>query len=338
MSSLSEVERERVLVELKNGVSTRKVAALVGTSQSSVVRLKKKSGIEVEKQKGGRPRCLSAREKKRCVSLLTEGRLKTATKTAAQLQEVTGKFVSAITVRRALREEGLAARVQWKKPLLKRKHVLARLRFAQKYENWTIEDWKHVIFSDETKVNRFNSDGRSWCWIREGEGIQPQQVCPTVKHGGGSIMMWGCMTAFGPGYAYRIQGRMDRHLYKFILENFLWSTIQHYCLDPSKLVFQQDNDPKHTSKLVQAWLASQEFQLLQWPAQSPDLNPMEHFWGVLKQRLNQFSTPPQGIEELWERVSSVCSNFSVEDCMTLYNSMPRRIAAVLAAKGYWTKY
>ena len=73
-------------------------------------------------------------------------------------------------------------------------------------------------------------------------------------------------------------------------------------MDPSRLVFQHGNDPKHTSKIVQEWLASQSFQLLQWPAQSLVLNPFEHFWAFLKQHLNKFTTPPRGIQELWERV------------------------------------
>jgi hypothetical protein len=68
------------------------------------------------------------------------------------------------------------------------------------------------------------------------------------------------------------------------------------------------------------------------------LNPMEHFWALLKRRLNEFSTPPRGIEELWERVCSVCSSLGEDDCMALYESMPQRVATILAAKGYWTDY
>ena len=120
-----------------------------------------------------------------------------------------------------------------------------------------------MIFSDETKINRFDSYSRSRCWIGNGERIGPQHVHQIVKHDGGLVMIWGCMTTFWPEAWYKIEGKMDRHLYKFILEIFLWSIIQNCNMGPRRLVFQHDNDPKHTSKIVQKWLASQSFQLLQ---------------------------------------------------------------------------
>ena len=80
-----------------------------------------------------------------------------------------------------------------------------------------------------------------------------------MKHGGGLVMFWGYMMAFGLGAWYKVEGRMDRHLYKFILEIFLWSTIHNYNMDPSRLVFQHDDDSKHTSKIVQECLASKPF-------------------------------------------------------------------------------
>jgi hypothetical protein len=93
-------------------------------------------------------------------------------------------------------------------------------------------------------------------------------------------------------------------------------------LGPSKLVCQQDNDPKHINKIMQEWLASQPFQLLQWHAQSLDLNPIEHFWALLKRCLNEFTTPPKGIQEVWKHVCLVYPNFNEQNCMALYESIP----------------
>ena len=77
---------------------------------------------------------------------------------------------------------------------------------------------------------------------------------------------------------------------------------------------------------------------MQWPAQSPDLNPIEHLWAWLKIRLNQYEKPPNGMIELWERIQDVWSEFGADECCKLIHSMPKRIEAVLAAKGYWTDY
>ena len=98
-------------------------------------------------------------------------------------------MLSDIIVRHALREVELGAQVQQRKSFMSCKHVLARLRSAQRYENWTIDDWKRVIFNDEIKINKLNSDVRSWCWIGDGERVGPQHVHHTMKHGGGLVMI-----------------------------------------------------------------------------------------------------------------------------------------------------
>ena len=170
--------------------------------------------------------------------MLREGRLGVASKVAIEIRNELGKNVSDVTVRCALQWEGFSAHVQQKMPLLTRRHVQAHVGFAHMYANWTVDDWKCVIFNDETKVNMFNSDGRSWCWITNGEHVQPQHVQQTLKHGGGHIIIWGCMTTFRPEAWHSIEDIMDQHMYKFILENFLWFTIMHYNLVPNNFVFQ----------------------------------------------------------------------------------------------------
>ena len=119
-------------------------------------------------------------------------------------------------------------------------------------------------------------------------------------------MIWGCMTAHGPGYMCKLQGKMDQHLYKQILEDELCQTIDYNGMDMDHLIFQQDNDPKHTAKSVQEWLSEQQFRVLQWPPQSPDINPIEHLWAHLMQQLNKYESPPKGILELWEHIEEQC--------------------------------
>ena len=170
------------------------------------------------------------------------------------------------------------------------------------------------------------------------EALQDRHVKETVKHGGGSIIVWGCMTMHGPGYMCKIDGTMDQHLYKQILEDELSKTIEYYDMDMSKVIFQHDNDSKHTAKSVQAWIAGQQFQVLLWPAQSPDMNPIEHLWAHLKRQLNTYESPPKGMLELWERVQAEWDKIDKQTCLTLIESIPRRIEAVIKAKGKWSKY
>ena len=110
------------------------------------------------------------------------------------------------------------------------------------------------------------------------------------------------MTWHGVGYAAKIDGRMDRDLYLQILKDELLNTIQYHSLNSSNIIFQQDNDLKHICKKVKEWLEEQKFRTMVWPAQSPDLNPIEHLWVHLKKKLAKHKTSFNEIHELWERI------------------------------------
>ncbi|GJP34537.1 hypothetical protein CLOM_g18972 [Closterium sp. NIES-68] len=84
--------------------------------------------------------------------------------------------------------------------------------------------------------------------------LQHHQIKQTVKHGGGCLMIWGCMTYEGASFMCKIDGRMDGPLYLNILQDELKNTIDFYELSPSDVIFQHDNEPKHKSRLVQQWL------------------------------------------------------------------------------------
>ena len=151
-------------------------------------------------------------------------------------------------------------------------------------------------------------------------------------------MLWGCMTMQGIGYACRIDERMDAELYTKILDDEFLSTLEYYGISHSNVIFQQDNNPKHTSRLATNWFASKDIEVLQWPPQSPDLNPIEHLWQHLKRKLSSYETEPVSITDLWNRVETEWNLIPQQVCLNLIESMPRRVAAVLKSKGGHTKY
>src|SRR6478735_1528816 len=328
---------------LQQGKSIREVERVTGLSKSAVGRLQKPHFFGLGKPKGGRPKLLSAADEGYCVRQVTKNRISSATKVAKELEKDTGRKVSVDTVCRALHKAGLSAIEKPKKPLLSAKNIRKRLSWCMAHKDWTIDDWKRVIWSDETKINRFNSDGRTWAWIRSGESLKSHHVKMAVKHGAGSIMLWSAITYAGVGWMCKINGNMDKELYKEILEDELERTIEYGVsklgFQRHQVNFQHDNDPKHTSKVVKEYLQKQFYTVLQWPAQSPDLNPIENMWSLLKRRLNDYETAPKGMNELYERVTKVWYDLmKPEECQKVIESMPQRIHKCIQNKGRWTDY
>jgi len=182
----------------------------------------------------------------------------------------------------------------------------------------------------------FGSDGKKRVWRKPKEALKLKNLNATVKHGGGSVLMWGCMAASGVGNFEFIDGIMDKYVYQGLLERNLKESVQKLHLG-RRFIFQEDNDPKHTSKLVQDYLKSQRITRMDWPPQSPDLNPIEHLWEILDREIRNSSiSSKQALREMISECWSTLTETGITQ--TLVDSMPRRLEAVIAAKGAPTPY
>jgi len=279
MVRISYEKRARIYALVQEGYPSRYIEKKENVSQSSVVRIARKvrtTGSVKDLPKSGRQRIFTGRDERNIINMLTTGECSNAVEIQKNLKTNKRINVSSSTVKRTLRRNGFSSRIKRKKPYLKKKHRGLRLKFAKKYKDWGFDEWKRVIWSDESKFMIFGSDGREYCWKRPEELLTDRHVIPTVKFGGGCIMVWGCFSFFGVGNIVRIYGTMNGNLYRQILDEDLLETIQWNQLDKNDIIFQQDNDPKHTANLTKQWFEDNDINVLEWPPQSPDLNPIEH--------------------------------------------------------------
>ena len=137
-----------------------------------------------------------------------------------------------------------------------------------KIPQFTVHVRAKMTWSDETKIELFGLNCKRHVWRKTG-------TIPTVKHGGGSIMLWRCFSRAGIGRQVRIEGKMNGEKYREILDENLLQSAQDLRLG-RRFTFQQYNDPKHTAKTTQEWLRDKSLNVLEWPIQSLDLNPMKH--------------------------------------------------------------
>lgn len=333
------ISRNAVIIEyFKQGMTQREITAKTGISKSTVQRVIKKHmelKTMLRSPGSGRRPSLSVQDLATIKSEVAKNPKISGNKLAAKLSENLGTIASSKTIRRAIHSIGLESYTPRKIALLSQKNIKDRFFHGNKWSSWPITTWRKVLYTDETKINLFSSDGRQRVWRKPNTSLNINNCVPTVKHGGGGIMVWGCMSYEGVGSLVIINGIMDRYLYKRIIAENLEPSKLKLAL-PDDFLFQQDNDPKHKSKYVTEYFENNDIKVMSWPSQSPDMNPIEHLWDYIKREVRK--RQPSNIRALTENVIEIWNAVPKEFCQKLINSMPRRVEALVRAKGGPTRF
>ena len=338
------VEKAKVLAWHGEGVSTKEIAARLGRHIRSIqVIIKANRDLPPTatppppKRRSGRPRITTAVQDER----LRRHVLAFPFHTAKELKRMVEGW-SHVSVRRiqaiCQKRLGLPSRCAAKKPLLTDRMVKKRLAFCRKHRHWTEEDWENVMFSDESKFDLYNPRAQKCRRPSASNRYKQRYVVTSVKHSP-SVMIWGCFSGkAGRASIHFLPAKttMNSDAYINVLREKLFPWMASHRITR----FLQDGAPCHTSKKSMAVLKEKEkeFTVMDWPGNSPDLNPIENLWSIMKRRLKKDHTITS-LKMLQETIKNMwISEVPTTLCKKLARSMPQRIRQCIENDGQMTKY
>ena len=321
---LTQKEQGKIEALRNEGYSYREIAKKIKRSASVVhnyLKLGNKYGLKREK---GRKSSVSAVLKKKIISLASSKLLSSkAIKAELQLEQSTR------TIRRVLNQSPSLVYKKFKlKPPLSKTHIKARLEFAE--ESVRVgRDWSKIIWSDEKKFNLDGPDGIRYYWH---DLRNEQHYLSRRAFGGGTLMVWGAF--FG-------EKLLDLIVCEHTLDSKKYIDVLNKSLLPSmsrELKFMHDGASFHRSKLTTGWLKKKKIETIKWPANSPDLNPLENIWGSLTRAVYASGRQFKNKNELKEEIMKQWSLIKPEELSKNVKSMTARIIEIIRKNGGNTKY
>ena len=339
MPRLRENVRNQLIGMIRGGASVSTVARHFNVTRRTVY-----ATMDRERTTGSqkdRPRRLGRRKTTPREDLFIRlSHLRNRFKTARQTRDEMNNMrplnpISKLTVLRRLKEFGLRARRPACRIRLTPYNIRNRLDWARIHSRWPRQVWNNHMFSDESRFLLERQDGRKRVFRRVNERFAPQCLSQARAFGGGSVMVWGGITAAGKTPLVTVRGNLTAHRYvDEILRPHVVAAIQN-----QGQTFMHDNAPAHRARLTTQFLHENNVPVLQpWPAYSPDLNPIEHLWDLLDRGIRRRQNQPQTLLQLERALHEEWNNIPQQTVQRFIESMRRRCQAVINARGHHTRY
>ena len=194
----------------------------------------------------------------------------------------------------------------------------------------------HIVFSDESRFNLGFDDGRVRVWREKNQAYNPDNLSLTTRNAV-SVMVWSCIGMYGVGELVIVDVNLDNIQYMDILSEHLFTSVENIFGDRNyPFIFQDDNATPHRARAVRNWFFQHGVNNMHWPAQSPDANPIENIWDDIGRRV--LKDRPLNRQGLIECIYRAWADVSAQRLLTLYDTLPRRMAAIIRSRGYPTKY
>ena len=326
------------LYKAKHKVS--EIVTLTGMCKRSVQRFIKKfkdsdeTLTPVPKPKTGRPKLISRRTGK----VLNRQVSRNPRSTARELKETNPHLLGNVSVRsiqQFLHDDlGYRSYRARRKPLLTAVQKAKRLKFAEKYSVWSDEDWRGVLWSDEATFTVTGSQYDRVYRRPHSDALDPKFTTKTVKHPD-SVMVWGCFSYYGVGSLVVLPKniKVNQGVYLELLCDHLPDSFEK----TQARVSMQDGAPCHTAKAVVTWLDDCMVNYFKdWPGNSPDINPVENLWSIIKRGLRDLDT--SSVPKLTTAIQQLWATIPQSHMENLADSVPRRLQEVIKRKGNTTKY